>query len=49
MVVAAIACLTSEYGEIIVAHTIGILMGIGVIITGVDMIHFGTTAWMIDD
>ena len=29
MVVAAIACLTSEYGEIIVAHTIGILMGIG--------------------
>lgn len=49
MVVAAIACLTSEYGEVIVAHTIGILMGIGVIITGVDMIHFGTTAWMIDD
>jgi len=29
-----------------VAHTIGILMGISIIIAGVDLIHFGTTDWL---
>ena len=49
MVAAAIACIASEHGAEIVARIFGILIGIGIIVAGVDMIHFGTSAYLIDD
>lgn len=31
-----------------VAYSIGVMIGIGIIINGLDMIHFGTTDWLLD-
>ena len=45
MIISAIICLCNPDA---MAHTIGVMIGIGIIISGMDLIHFGTTAWLLD-
>lgn len=44
-IICAIICLCNPGA---VVHIIGVMIGIGIIINGVDLIHFGITGWLPD-